>query len=310
MRMAGGGFFHDYFYGKSGKKDFTEADLPKTRLQLFFEVFKVRRGSMVGLNALQLLIWIPAIIWTFINIVQLNLIMSKGDFIIADLAGLAYSYLLIMFPLVAITGPFTAGASYVMRNWARDEHSFVWADFKYALKQNWKQALLYSIIDGLFPLLAYLCIYFYSGMAGGSALFYLPAAIIVIVYVLWSLVKMAIPPMMVSYELKFSQVIKNSILITLAALPKAILAKLITLIIPAILILVNLFVPGAASWATAIAIALYAILLLSFNRLVIASYTNATFEKYINPMIDGAQTDIGLQSRRDARETTINEENK
>ncbi len=309
--MAGGGFFHDYFYGKSGKKDFTEADLPKTRLQLFFEVFKVRRGSMVGLNALQLLIWIPAIIWSFINIIQLNLMLDAGDTItLESLGGLLYSYLLVMLPLIAITGPFTAGASYVMRNWARDEHSFVWADFKYAMKQNWKQALLYSIIDGLFPLVAYLCIYFYSGMAGGSALFYLPAAIIVIVYVLWSLVKMAIPPMMVSYELKFSQIIKNSLLITLAVLPKAILTKLITLIIPLILIAVNLFIPGAASWATAIAIALYAILLLSFNRLVIASYTNAAFEKYINPMIEGAQTDIGLQSRRNARETTTNEENK
>ncbi|MBQ3575316.1 MAG: YesL family protein, partial [Clostridia bacterium] len=267
-------------------------------------------GSMIGLNVLYLLIWIPAIIWTFIHIVQLNLIMSKGDFIIADLFGLLYSYLLVMFPLTAITGPFTAGASYVMRNWARDEHSFVWADFKHGMKQNWKQALAYSVIDGAFPLIAFLCIYFYTGMAGGSMLFYLPMAVIVIVYVLWSLVKMAIPPMIVSYKLKFGQVIKNSILITLTALPKAILAKLITLIVPILLALFNLFIPGAASWATAIGIALYAILMLSFNRLVIASYANAAFEKYINPMIDGAQMDIGLQSRRNARDNTENEDKK
>ena len=31
--------------------------------------------------------------------------------------------LLILFPCIAITGPFTAGLSYVTRNWARDEHA-------------------------------------------------------------------------------------------------------------------------------------------------------------------------------------------
>ena len=307
--MAAGGFFHNYFYGKSNKKDFTEADLPKTRLQLFREVFKVRRGSMVGLNVLQLLIWIPAVVWTFINIVQLNLMLDANELITMDmLMSLMYSYLLVMFPLTAITGPFTAGASYVMRNWARDEHSFVWADFKYGMKQNWKQALACSVIDGAFPLIAFLCVYFYMGMASGSALFYLPLAVIAIVYVLWCLVKMAIIPMIVSYDLKFSEIIKNSLIITLAVLPKAILAKLLTLIAPIILIFVNLCIPGIASWVTAAAIALYAIILLSFNRLIIASYTNAAFEKYINPMIDGAQVDIGLQSKRSVRQKSENEE--
>ena len=225
------------------------------------------------------------------------------------LGGLIYSYLQVLIPLIAITGPFNAGASYVMRNWARDEHSFVWADFKYALKQNWKQALAYSVIDGILPLIAYFCIYFYSGMAAGSALFYLPVAIILIVFVLWSLMKTAIPPMMVSYELKFSQLIKNSLLITMAALPKAILAKLLTLAVPVLIIIVMSAFPAAVSWVSATAFALYAIILLSFNKLIIASYTNAAFEKYINPMIEGAQVDIGLQSRRDAREKAENEEN-
>ena len=307
--MAGRGFFHSYFYGKSSQKDFTEADLPRTRIQLFFEAFKVRRGSMVGLNLLYLLIWLPAIAWTFINVVQLNLLLSKGDFVIGDLFGLLYSYLLILFPLTAITGPFNAGASYVMRNWARDEHSFVWSDFKYAMKQNWKQALAYSVIDGLLPLIAFFCIYFYSGMASGSALFYLPIAIILIVFVIWSLMKTAIPPMIVSYELKFSQIIKNSLLITMAALPKAILAKLLTLIVPVLMIIVMSAFPAAISWVSAVAFALYAIILLSFNKLIIASYTNAAFEKYINPMIEGAQVDIGLQSRRNARKDMENEEN-
>ena len=57
-------FFKNYFYGKSGQRDFTEQDLPTNRMQLFREVLKVRRSSMVGLNFLYLLCWIPAILWS------------------------------------------------------------------------------------------------------------------------------------------------------------------------------------------------------------------------------------------------------
>lgn len=306
--MAGGGFFHDYFYGKHSQKDFTEADLPKTRFRLFCEVFKVRRGSMVGLNLLCLLIWLPAAVWTFINIIQLSTLLSQGGESLAALPDLINSYLLVLFPLIAITGPFTVGASRVMRNWARDEHSFVWSDFKDAMRHNLKQALLYSAIDGAFPLIAYLCVYSYMRMAAGSALFYLPMMLILIVFLLWSLAKQLIPPMIVCYTLKFREILKNSFIITLAALPKAIFTKLITLIVPIALILCNLLLPSAAAWLTAIAVALYAVLLLSFNRLVIASYANAVFEKYINPQIEGAQTDIGLQSCRSAHENSENEE--
>lgn len=300
--MANGGLFHNYFYGKRSQKDFTEADLPKTRLQLFFSVLKVRRGSMVGLNLLYLLIWLPAVAWTFLNIIQLNMLLSQELESLAELNNLIYSYLLVLFPLIAITGPFTAGASRVMRNWARDEHSFVWSDFKDAAKQNLKQSLLYSAIDGAFPLIAYLCVYYYMSLAANSAVFYLPMALILIVFILWELAKMLIPPMMVSYTLKFRELIKNSVIITMAALPKAILTRLITLFVPILIIVCNLILPSAASWVATIGIALYAILLLSFNRLVIASYANASFEKFINPKIEGAQIDIGLQSHRTIHE--------
>ena len=36
-----GKFVHNYYYGKSGQGDYTPEDLPKTRLQLFFEMLRV-----------------------------------------------------------------------------------------------------------------------------------------------------------------------------------------------------------------------------------------------------------------------------
>ena len=286
-------FFKNYFYGKSGQRDFTEQDLPTNRFQLFREVLKVRRSSMVGLNFLYLLCWIPAVLWSFLNLVQLTAIAEGlSD---ATLGDLLFSYLLVLFPLTAITGPFTMGVSRVMRNWARDEHADTFGDFLAGVKENWKQGLLYSLICGALPLLVFICVNFYSGMLQASPLFYLPLAVTLIVALLWSLSAQLMPALIVSYRLRFTGVVRNAVLMTLAVLPKAIGVKLITLAIPAILLLLMQFVPAAMRWAVPAALVLYAIFYLSFNRLILASYSNACCEKYLNAKIEGAGVNIGLR---------------
>ena len=286
-------FFKDYFYGRSGQRDFTEQDLPATRFQLFREVLKVRRGSMVGLNFLYLLCWIPAAVWSFVNLVQLTAI-AEGLSAVAP-GDLLYSYLLVLFPLIAITGPFTVGVSRVMRNWARDEHAYAFGDFIAGLKENWRQGLLYSLICGAVPLLVYICVSFYAGMLAASPLFYLPLAVTLIVALLWSLSAQLMPALIVSYRLRFTGVVRNAVLMTLAVLPKAIGVKLATLAIPAILLLLMQSVPAAMRWAVPAALVLYAIFYLSFNRLILASYSNACCEKYLNAKIEGAGVNIGLR---------------
>ena len=286
-------FFKNYFYGKSGQRDFTEQDLPTNRFQLFREVLKVRRSSMVGLNFLYLLCWIPAILWSYLNLVQLSAIAAGiSD---ANLGDLIYSYLLVLFPLSAITGPFTMGISRVLRNWARDEHAYAAGDYFAGAKENWRQGLLYGLINGALPLLVCICWNFYTGMAGGSPLFYLPLAIALIAGLLWILSAQLMPTLIVTYRLRFTGVVRNAVLMTLAALPKAIAVKLATLAIPVVLLLLMQFAPAALRWAVPAALVLYAIFWLSFNRLITASYANACCEKYLNPKIEGAGVDIGLR---------------
>ncbi|MDY5219735.1 MAG: hypothetical protein ACI4O8_09915 [Aristaeellaceae bacterium] len=294
-------FFKNYFYGKSGQRDFTEQDLPTNRMQLFREVLKVRRSSMVGLNFLYLLCWIPAILWSYLNLVQLSAIAAGiSD---ANLGDLIYSYLLVLFPLSAITGPFTMGISRVLRNWARDEHAYAAGDYFAGAKENWRQGLLYGLINGALPLLVCICWNFYTGMAGGSPLFYLPLAIALIAGLLWILSAQLMPTLIVTYRLRFTGVVRNAVLMTLAALPKAIAVKLATLAIPVVLLLLMQFAPAALRWAVPAALVLYAIFYLSFNRLITASYANACCEKYLNPKIEGAGVDIGLRRTEHGEES-------
>jgi len=301
--MVKGSFFHNYFYGKSGKKDFTESDLPGTRLQLFGTVLSVRRGGMLSLNLLYLLFWIPAILWTGLNLIHLSSLAaaSAESLAVPGLDNLIYSWLLVMFPLSSLTGPFNMGVSTVMRNWARDEHSFVWMDFWAGVRANWKQGLLFGLINGAAPLLAYVCFSFYSQLAGQSLIFYLPLAVILIAAVFWTMMALLLPTMLISYELRFGTALKNALLMTLAALPRAFGALIATHALPLILVLAFLFVPGWLNWLTPIVLLFFGLFGLSFNKLIAASYANALCEKYLNTKIDGARVGIGLRSASETK---------
>lgn len=294
-------FFKSYFYGSSGKRDFTEADLPENRLQLFRDVLSVRRGSMVGVNFLLLLCWLPAILWTFMNLVQLYQLDAEAASAGGMIANIIYSWLLVLFPLTALTGPCTMGVSYVMRNWARDEHSFVLADFRDAVKGNWKQGLIFGLISGAIPLAGFICCDFYAGLLEASPVFYLPLILTLAAAAVWYLCAMILPTMIVTYRQGFMDLLKNAVLMTLADLPKAILIKLATLAVPILTLAILAVYPAALGWVSAAAVALYAIFLPAFNKLICASWANALCEKYLNTKIEGAQVNIGLRPKEESK---------
>ena len=295
--MFFGNLLNNYFYGKAGKGDFTMENLPQNRRQLFRDVLKVRWSSLFGVNLLYMIFWIPAIVWTFINVVMLLSMVGTADaaYTAQDLSGLLMNYLMILAPCIAITGPFNAGVTYVLRNWARDEHSFVLSDFKDAVKANWKQGLVVSIISGVLPFLVFVCWYFYGNLMANSFVFILPIALVFLVFIVWKLSEMIMYVMMITYDLKLKDVIRNSVLLTMAKLPFALLIKVITLALPILLFLLAWFIPSVQGYGLIIVTLLYLFFMVAFNKLITASYSNWLCETYLNPKIEGAKTDIGLR---------------
>ncbi len=288
---------NNYFYGKQGKADFTVENLPQNRRQLFTEVLKVRWSGLFGVNLLYMVIWIPAIAWTILNLVSLyNLLTIQGEAAApADVVGLVSTWLLFLAPCIAITGPFNAGVTFVLRNWARDEHSFVLSDFKDAMKANWKQALVISAIDGVMPLLMFTGWRFYGGMVRQNFVFILPAAVVLLIGILWTLASMLAFPMLITYDLKIKDVIRNSLLMTVAKLPFSVLIKLITLVVPAVAVGLVALIPSIISHVLMILSLLYLCFLVAFNKLITVSFANWLCETYLNPRIEGARTNIGLR---------------
>ncbi len=109
-------------------------------------------------------------------------------------------------------GPVNAGCTYIIRNLVKSEHVFMWQDFIGTIKQNWKQALPMGILDlAVLGLSIYSLISYYYNYANYYILFWMMLLIIM----LYSFMRFYLYTIMVTFELKFFQIIKNSMIFTL-----------------------------------------------------------------------------------------------
>ena len=306
---------NSYYYGKSGKGDYTPDDLPKNRWQLFMEMLRTRMSGLCRMNLMYFVAWLPAMIAISLWVVSFGVALNnsfpvdEAGNIIEEVAAngvqsfwqtlndMNFMTLLILIPCIAITGPFTAGLSYVTRNWARDEHAFPWADYKDAIKANWKQGLLVSTITGCVPFLVYICWRFYGDMAVGNAVWVIPQMLILMLGILWALAVTYMYPMMVTYQMNFRTIIRNSFILAVGRLPGSVGIRLLHCV-PTVLFTV-IFLLTLQPWVLLLLFAYYLVFGFAFSRFITASFTNAVFDKYINSRIEGAQVNRGLSQEND-----------
>ena len=331
-----GRMMNNYYYGKSGKGDFRKEDLPQTRRQLFTDTLKTRLSGLCRINLLYMLIFLPAMLllmFSFTNVLSVTsnlMLVEQNDYagyveqvtaaeeevklteeqfnqLKAD--GIPYNdyldsslmrALIWLIPCLAITGPFTAGLSYVTRNWARDEHAFIWTDFKDAVKANWKQALVLSAITSVLPLTVYLGWTFYGRMASQNPIMMVPQILVALVAFVWAISITYMHPLAITYDLKTKDVIRNGLLLGVARLPMSVGIRLLHCV-PAVIagLLIWFWNP---MYGMMILFAWYVLIGFSASRFVTASYTNAVFDRYINPRIEGAKVNQGLYKDEDGDE--------
>ena len=323
-----GKFMNNYYYGKAGKGDYTPDDLPKNRWQLFFEMLRVRLSALCRMNLMYMLSFIPTMLVigmvviyvltmgaapteervitnadgsTTTEVVQVEMTaeeqLSLMDQQMALLPGMLNTALMLLIPCIAITGPWTAGVAYVTRNWARDEHAFIWSDMKDAMKENWKQALALSTITGCVPFLAWMCWQFYGRLAANSWFMVIPQTFTLMIAIIWFLAITYAYPMLVTYKMSFMTLIKNSLLLAVGRLPLSVAIRLLHLV-PTVLAVALTFLLGSV-WVPLILFAYYMLIGFTLSRFVTASFTNAQFDKYINNRIEGAQVNRGLAEEDD-----------
>lgn len=323
-----GKLMNNYYYGKSGKGDFRKEDMPENRWQLFWDTLKTRLSGLCRLNLMYFIIWIPTMIvltigymsfLTLSNPMTIEKTDESGNTIYEEVldengeaiygwenAGLSFkesvdsvvlTTLLLLIPCIAITGPATAGVSYVTRNWSRDEHAFIWSDFKDALKANWKQSIIVSLITGLLPSVAYVCWTFYGSLASTQSFMLVPQMLVLMLAVVWAISVTYMHPLLVTYDLKLKGVLKNGLLIGIARLPMSVGIRLLHMVPVIVGFLLAWF--WNPVYGMLILMGYYLLIGFSLSRFVTASYTNAVFDKFINSRMEGVEINKGLRNPDD-----------
>ncbi|MBE5786539.1 MAG: DUF624 domain-containing protein [Clostridiales bacterium] len=217
--------------------------------------------------------------------------------------------LLLLIPCILITGPVQAGVAHITRNWSRDEHAFIWSDFKDAVKANWKQGLGISAITGFVPMILWTCWQFYGSMAAQSVIFVVPQMLTLTLGLVWLLACTFFYPLMVSYKMNFKTLVKNGMLLTIARLPHTVGIRLAALLPAALFLLVALMGSGNVMIYALLFLGGYYILIgFTMSRFIFASFTNGVFDKYINSRIEGAKVNRGMAEAEDDDEEEEEEE--
>ena len=321
-----GKFMNNYYYGKSGKGDYQKDDLPRTRWQLFWEMLRVRFAGLFRLNIVSVIAWLPAmyvLIQLMSNLFNIAGVAQTVEMdpsaatpeqleLVQNLRPLYHSVimrsLLLLVPAIAITGPFQAGMAYVTRNWARDEHAFVWSDFKDALIGNWKQSLVISFITGLVPLIVYVGYQFYGDMGQQNMLFVVPQMLTAMLGLVWTLALVYFYPMMVTYKLNLRTLLRNAFLLSIGRLPQTAGARLVMLVPTLLALAVSWFIPAYTIYALMVLAGYYLLIGNALARFVYASLSNAVFDKFINTRLEGVQINRGLAKEEDIDEGADDDE--
>lgn len=210
---------------------------PKAAPIRFFEIYFRKFGKLLQANLIFVLptiavVMLMGILYLFVP--HLFFGLSENNALI----DLTTNYL-VPLPLILLF-PFMAGLTLITRNFAREEHAFVWSDFWDAVKANWKYFLLNGFLVYIVYFLLSFSIRYYYGRAAEEALFYVPFGFCVILGLLFLIAQYYIPVMFITFDLKFGQVYKNALIFILAGFGR-------NLIVTAVLVLLVLLIPFPTS---------------------------------------------------------------
>ena len=135
----------------------------------------------------------------------------------------------IFYALSALTlltfGCVNVGSAYILRNIAKGEPVFLWSDFWYAIKRNWKQALPFGIIDVAINGILIWNVYTMFSSGGdffANTLFWCNLVILILYFVM----RYYIYVQMVTFDLTVFKILKNSLIFALLGFKRNFVATL------------------------------------------------------------------------------------
>jgi uncharacterized membrane protein YesL len=188
-------------------------DAPKQKaVPRFFSVFKRHFFDLCKVN---LLFCIPVAIVTAL-VILLNRI---------------YPYLAVDFIPIIFLFPFLAGLTFVTRNYAREEHTFILSDFKDAVKNNWSAFLLDGILCYVVTIMICIAVPFYWKSGGNNILSAVASGLCIAIGLFFIYSQYYVPVMIVTFNLKLSQILRNSFIFAILGFGRNFLVTLLLAIV-------------------------------------------------------------------------------
>lgn len=252
------GFFN---YSKPGP-GVPKRDPNQSRMSIYFELLRRKWWNLVKLNLLYFVSAIPFFIVTmFVMGIVSSRITDAVSPVFYDISEseAAAPYMLVWFDLIirfvlAILftvffglGPVTAGYTYILRNYSREEHVYPVADFFEHAKSNFLQSFGLWIIDLVVFFLVTTAITFYSSLGGALSLMNAFMFLFLLIYLMMHLY---IYQVMITFKLSLRAILKNSFIFAMSNAPKNMLLLLILAVVhiavPYIITVVFMSVAGLA----------------------------------------------------------------
>lgn len=162
----------------------------------------------------------------FFDLSKLNLLFCIPVAVVAMLVyllNLVVPYLIIDLLPVILLFPFIGGLTYVTRNYVREEHAFIYSDFKDAVKNNWKAFLIDGVVVYLVTAILMVSIPYYLNAAPKGILSSVAAGICILIGMLVLFSQYYAPVLIVTFDLKIGQILKNSLIFAILGLWRNIL---------------------------------------------------------------------------------------
>lgn len=202
-------------------------DAPKKKgIALFWDIFSRRAWKMVSLNAMYALFSIPSFLihWFMIYFV---LTLISSEIIVADATGNAAVQITYLTTSLAIVlyalfggGAVTSGMTYILRQYTKDTHCWLWTDFTAAYKKHFGKSTAIFVIDCVVLLLCGINFYFYGMFAGENIGAYLLQGLMVVIFLIFLLMHAYIYTLAVSYDkMSIRDIYKNSFILAIGKLP-------------------------------------------------------------------------------------------
>lgn len=248
------GFFGFFDYTKPGKG--VDPDEPqKHPFFHFWELLWRKLSRFLIINLLYFVVFLPILTLIYIifymNLIELTpLAAGEEGFslpllpgMLAAIAGSLPTFVawLLLGLSIILYGPATCGLTYMLRNFYRQEHTWV-SDFFDRAKRNFKQGIVLGILDVAVVTLLMMNMFYTVDPAGeGMMVWLLTIAkyLSVLLLVIYAFMRQYTYLMAVTFDLRLPQIMRNAFIFAILGLWRNLLALVLIIVTVVVFVLLN-----------------------------------------------------------------------